>query len=72
MPRLQAVVEGDKAGFAGVISPKRVGTNGGKDVSQVDWRCFLTKEPLSRDSATECHQPALTVPCQLHFILGFC
>jgi hypothetical protein len=34
MPRLQAVVEeGDKAGFAGVISPKRVGTNGGKDVS---------------------------------------
>jgi hypothetical protein len=34
MPRFQVVVEeGDKQGFAGVISPRRVGGNGGKDVS---------------------------------------
>jgi hypothetical protein len=26
------VEEGDKQGFAGVISPRRVGGNGGKDV----------------------------------------
>jgi hypothetical protein len=29
------VEEGDKQGFAGVISPRRVGGNGGKDVSKL-------------------------------------
>jgi hypothetical protein len=31
------VEEGDKQGFAGVISPRRVGGNGGKDVSLTLW-----------------------------------
>jgi hypothetical protein len=32
------VEEGDKQGFAGVISPRKVGGNGGKDVS-----CFYAE-----------------------------